>query len=46
MGSAARQRSDLTVVEPPLPFFAGDGLERLLEVASELDITLLVDWSV
>ncbi len=36
-------RSELTVVEPPLPFLVGDGLERLLAVASELDITLLVD---
>ena len=36
-------RSELTVVEPPLPFLASDGLERLLEVAIELDITLLVD---
>ena len=36
-------RSELTVLEPPLPFLASDGLERLLEVASELDITLLVD---
>lgn len=37
------RRYELEVVEPPVPFLAPPGLERLCEVATRLDITLVVD---
>lgn len=36
-------RSVLEVVEPPVPFLAPQGYERLAEVANGLDITVLID---
>lgn len=36
-------RADLEVVVPPVPFLAPEGFERLCEVATRLDLTLLLD---
>ena len=36
-------RAEIEVVDPPLPFIAPDGFDQLCEVATTLDVTLLVD---
>lgn len=36
-------RSELAVVAPPVPFLAPEGFERLCEVATHLDVTLVLD---
>ena len=36
-------RSDLRVIEPPVPFLAPEGYERLSQVAKSLDVTVLID---
>lgn len=37
------QRSELDVVDPPVPFLSPTGLERLMLTATNLDITLLIE---
>ncbi len=36
-------RSDLEVVVPPVPFLAPEGFERICQVATQLDIALLIE---